>query len=131
MCLFPYVLPHHSELRHGLISMARLNEWEREHLPCLKTASGRDLYFALVKRWLLRDEPNDAHMKTLVVRLTGRAMRIRIRNFEDMGLITSTQMVNDARARTLHPTAKMLATFELHSLAMRRIFGEYYFYAPK
>lgn len=131
MARFPYVLPRHPDMGRGLICLAHLNEWERKNLPFLQTASGRDLYFSLVRRWLLRHESNDSLLKTFVIRLTDRAMRNRIRNFEEIGLITCTQMGSDARARTIQPTQKMLETFESHTLELRKIFREHFFYIKK
>ena len=125
-----YQLPNHPGKGRGLLCLADLNAWERENIPYIKTTSGRDLYFALARFTLLQDSDTTPSLKTLVLGLTSRAMRQRIREFEAEGLIITVQHETDARSRVLKPTQKLLDTFDLHVGLMRRVFRQHFAYTP-
>lgn len=126
-----YPLPTQPNLGHGLIALAKMNEWEREHLPCVSTPTGRDLYFLLARRFLLVQAVSDVHLKALLVSASDRAMRLRRRQFEQLGLITSFPSQKDARSRTLVPTQKLLEMFDAHTTAMREIFSKHFTFSPR
>ena len=126
-----YVLPSQPTRGRGLLCIAELNKWERQHVPYLKSASGRDLYFALAHCSLLRKEPTQTTLKSLLMGLTDRAMRQRLREFEALGLITLAPHDTDARARTVQPTPKLLDVFDAHTTEMRRIFQTRFTFVPK
>ena len=124
-----YTLPKHPHMWRGLVAMSDMNVWEREHLAFMGTPTGRDLYFLLAKRFLFHEEPSAMHLKTLVVGSTDRAMRLRVRQFEQLGLITITQNKTDARIRNVEPTQKLLDMFDAHTMAMREIFGHHFVFS--
>jgi hypothetical protein len=125
-----YELPNQPGRGRGLLCLADLNAWEREHLPCIKSASGRDLYFSLANLTLLQDNDTTPSLKTLALGLTDRAMRQRIREFEELGLIVTVPHHTDARSRVLKPTQKLLDIFDMHVAMMRRIFRQHFAYTP-
>ncbi len=125
-----YVLPSQPTRGRGLLCIAELNAWERQHVPYIKTATGRDLYFALAHSSLLQDNPCSVPLKTLLTCSTDRAMRQRLREFEALGLIIIQPHKTDARWRTVQPTAKLLAVFDAHTREMRRIFQKRFAYSP-
>lgn len=129
--MFAYVLPSQPHRGRGLLCIAELNEWERKHVPYIKSASGRDLYFALAHCSLLQKNGSSRSLKTMLIGLTDRAIRQRLREFEALGLITLTQHDTDARARKVQPTSKLLDVFDAHTSEMRRIFQTRFTFVPK
>lgn len=125
--------PNKPKRRHGLLTFAALFEWESRELPCLNTISGRTLYYAVAQRFLC-DEGSElryAPLKTLAVCQTDRAMRKRIDDFVEQGLLTVQLQPHDARTRDVVPTAKLVAMFERHSQAMHDHFSQRFHILPK
>ena len=116
----------------GLRCLAVINEWEREHMPFIKSTSGRDLYFLLVKHFVLTDRSWVAiPLKSFTVDLTDKAMRKRMKDFELQGLLAIENSVEDRRSKTIQPTDKMRGLFDAHTLVLRRCFKHYFDYAKK
>ena len=116
----------------GLRCLAVLNEWERVHMPFIKSTSGRDLYFLLVKHFLLSSDPSTSiPLKSFTVDLTDKAMRRRMREFEKLKLLALEGCANDARSKTLRPTAQLHGLFDAHTMAMRACFRHYFHYVKK
>lgn len=116
----------------GLRCLAVLNEWERVHMPFIKSTSGRDLYFLLVKHFLLSPDPLAAiPLKSFTVDLTDKAMRRRMQEFEQLDLLVIEIRDGDARGKTIRPTQRLRDLFDAHSLMMRRCFRHYFHYVSK
>ena len=126
-----YALPGGPQMGRGLLALAKVNEWERAHIPLLNTPSGRDLYFLLAGNSLLREAPNTAPVKSHALHLNQRTMRYRIREFHEAGLIVISPGSGDARTRTIEPSEKLLKLFEAHNLALRSIFRTYFDFYSK
>ena len=125
-----FVLPSQPSRGRGLLCIAELNQWERRHVPYIQSTTGRDLYFALAHSSLLQDNPCNVPLKTLLMGVTERALRQRVREFERLGLITLRTHDSDTRVRTAQPTPKLLAMFDAHTRAMRQIFQKRFAYTP-
>ena len=124
--------PIPSNIGRGLRCLAVLNEWERVHLPFIKSTSGRDLYFLLVKHFLLAPDPlTSIPLKSLTVDLTSKAMRQRMQEFEQLDLLAVEGHGDDARRKTVRPTRRLRDLFDAHSLVMRGCFRHYFHYVPK
>ena len=116
----------------GLRCLAVLNEWERVHLPFIKSTSGRDLYFLLVKHFLLSPDPlASIPLKSFTVDLTDKAMRRRMQEFAQLDLLAIEIRDGDARSKTIRPTRRLRELFDAHSLVMRACFKHYFHYIPK
>ena len=116
----------------GLRCLAVLNEWERVHMPFIKSTSGRDLYFLLVKHFLLSPDPlASIPLKSFTVDLTDKAMRQRMQDFEQLDWLVIEVHDDDARRKTIRPTQRLRDLFDAHSLMMRRCFRHYFHYVPK
>lgn len=120
------------KMGRGLRCLAVLNEWERVHLPFIKSTSGRDLYFLLVKHFLLSADSFAAiPLKSFTVDLTDKAMRRRMQEFEQLDLLAIEVREGDGRSKTIRPTPRLHQLFEAHSLIMRGCFRHYFHYVPK
>ena len=120
------------KMGRGLRCLAVLNEWEREHMPFIKSTSGRDLYFLLVKHFLLSADPFAAiPLKSFTVDLTDKAMRRRMQEFEQLGLLAIECRADDARSKTIRPTPRLRQLFDAHALIMRGCFRHYFHYLSR
>lgn len=119
------------EFGRGLLALSQVNAWERDNIPYIDTASGRDLYFLLASNALLREEPNRAPVKSHALNLNARTMRNRIKDFHAAGLISIATSPEDGRARTIEPSEKLLKIFKEHNLAARDIFRAHFDFFSK
>ena len=116
----------------GLRCLAVLNEWERVHMPFIKSTSGRDLYFLIVKHFLLSANPlASIPLKSFTVDLTDKAMRRRMQEFQGLDLLAIESRTSDARSKTVRPTDKLRTLFDAHTMAMRGCFKHYFYYIKK
>jgi hypothetical protein len=100
----------HSHLLRVLIET---NQWEDRERPELQTVSGRDLYFR-VAAGLLSDPAEKQNLKLLSGRITDRATRSRMRDFEALGLIRVVENNDDARTRRAVPTSELIDRLNQH-----------------
>lgn len=105
---------------YGLKCLAEVHEWESQHLPFLRTASGRDLYFQIVDKLLAQEQPDRLQLKAFSLHLTDRIMRTRIQEFVGLGLLTVSADELDQRRKSLTPTPKLMAIFHEHTLQLRQ-----------
>ena len=125
------VSPFLPEKYLGLHSMAEVFDWELKNLPFLKSSSGRSLYYALLMQCCINPVRTKFPFKTLHTYLTDKALRVRIHEFEKLGLLTFDSDIRDGRARTVTPTDKLMALFGLHSAALREKFSQRFLFFPK
>ena len=111
--------------KNALVSLAKLHLWELSKLPPFDTMSGQFLYFKLVQQTLsgsdVQQSLKDIHFDT---QLSERAIRLKVREFEELGLIHSVPNQSDKRARQLIPTDQMLDLIEQHANAFKQVFAE-------
>jgi hypothetical protein len=121
----PPALPTFS---HGLLCIAEVNDWERKHIPLLRTISGRDLYFAIIQYFFQKPEAMNLPLKSFTVNMSDRAIRLRMHEFAEQGLIVIHLHHADTRARSITPTAKLYELYETHSVAVATIFKQSFHY---
>ena len=105
---------------HGLKCLAEVHAWETEHLPFLRTASGRELYFLIADQLLKPASEQGAQLKSLSLRSTGRIMRTRIQEFVTLGLVTVGPSPHNLRSKTLTPTPRLMEIFHEHTVQLRQ-----------
>ena len=101
--------------------LIELNQWEDSHCPELQTVSGRDLYYKVAASMLVDDSDKTQPLKLLSGRVTDRATRIRIREFQALGLVTVVESENDARTRRVVPTALFVSRLNEHVSWFKRL----------
>jgi hypothetical protein len=94
--------------------LIEINQWENCERPELQTVSGRDLYFR-VAAGLLSDPEEKQNLKLLSGRITDRATRSRMRDFEALGLIRVVENNDDGRTRRAVPTSELIARLNQHA----------------
>jgi DNA-binding MarR family transcriptional regulator len=114
--------------------ICQLHEWENQHLDLVQTQAGRYLYLSLVKQLIeeKRDQPS-ALLKGIYHNqdLSERALRYKIREFEEDGLIKFEASRVDKRSKKIVPTEDLLQTLETHSTEFGRILGTKFLVFPK
>jgi hypothetical protein len=93
--------------------MIQMHDWEGRHLPEMQTITGRELYFR-VAEGVLKDPHSPQLLKLLHVRSTERAIRQRLRRFEEIGLIDVLNNTSDKRTKRIMPTGIFLMSLNQH-----------------
>lgn len=116
---------------HGLKCLAEVHAWESLHLPFIRTASGRELYFQIVEKLLEPSQEEPAQLKSFRIQLTSRIMRTRIQEFVALGLLTVRPNAHDLRSRAIVPTPKLMGIFRAHREQLRQAMTKRFYYARK
>jgi hypothetical protein len=91
-----------------------INQWEVHQGRELQTISGRDLYFMIAATLLTDADGKSQSLKLLNGRMTDRATRNRIREFQELGLVEVIDNEDDARTKRVVPTEKFIRRLNHH-----------------
>ena len=91
-----------------------INLWEVHQGRELQTISGRDLYFMIAATLLTDADGKPQSLKLLNGRMTDRATRNRITEFQELGLVEVIDNEEDARTKRVVPTEKFLRRLNHH-----------------
>ncbi len=107
-------------------NLAKLHQWEVDHMPLLRTLTGRHLYFRIAQRTVGDRALLSRALKDLMCGsgFTEKGLRTRVRDMEAGGYIASVSGEHDARSKCLMPTEKFYELIYLHADEVRRIFEE-------
>lgn len=109
-----------------LYVLARLSEWEADHLPMLGTGTGRHLYWSLADRCVLSG--SSPMVKELITanHITDRALRSRLREFSAQGFVSEAQAMAgaDKRVRSLRPSPEFRRYVAAHAAEFARLLNE-------
>lgn len=99
-----------------------LNRWEGSDENDFQTVSCRELFYLIAESLLDKTQaPKYQTLKFLNGRLTDRAMRQRVREFETLELITTNLNPADIRAKQLVPTDGFIALLNKHVKLQRQV----------
>ncbi len=111
--------------KHKILAhMVALTHWEWANLPLLNTVVGRHVYFCIVHDTHFQsNDPTDRSLKQVLnhPEYTDRAVRMKLREMEDEGLITRVYNEKDKRARQIVPTAKLLDLMAQHAEYLQKL----------
>jgi hypothetical protein len=93
--------------------MIQMHDWEDRQRQELQTLTGRELYFRIAEV-CLNDSQLPQQLKLFHGRSTERAIRQRMREFEELGLIDVSNNMSDQRTKCVVPTAKFLQHLNQH-----------------
>jgi DNA-binding MarR family transcriptional regulator len=112
-------------IKHKILAhLVELAHWEWANLPLLKTVVGRHVYFCIVYDTYFRsNDPTDRSLKQVLnhPEYTDRAVRMKLREMEEEGLITRVYNEKDKRARQIVPTAKLLDLMAQHAEHLQKL----------
>lgn len=94
--------------------LIEINQWEDSQGRELQTVSGRDLYFKIAATLLDESVGKKRPLKLLSGRITDRATRSRIREFQELGLVEVVDNEDDARTKRVVPTDKFIRRLNHH-----------------
>lgn len=106
-----------SSSQNILASLIELNQWEWFNVPILNSIIGRHVYFSIAAELLSKSEQGSTRSLKQVLThpgYTDRAIRLKLREMERIGLITSVHSHTDKRVRFLVPTPKLIQLIESH-----------------
>lgn len=113
--------------KHKILAhLVELSHWEWANLPLLNTVVGRHVYFCIVHDTHFQsNDPADRDRSLKQVlnhpQYTDRAVRMKLREMENDGLITRLYNGKDKRARQIVPTAKLLDLITQHSEYLQKL----------
>lgn len=123
-------LPDSPEKHRGLSVLAELHDWEHAHMPFITTATGRALYFSIVREFF--SEPHVApKIKSFNGWVSDKSLRVRLQEFESLGLVHVQDCEDDKRNRCVVPTPKLIDLFEQHRVAMQAAIKKRFYYVNK
>ena len=100
--------------------MIQMHDWENRQRQELQTLTGRELYYRIAEV-CLNDSQLPQQIKLFHSGSTERAIRLRMREFEELGLIDVSNNMSDQRTKCIVPTEKFLQHLNQH-LDLLRIF---------
>ena len=114
--------------------ICQLHDWENQHLHLVQSQAGRYLYLSLVKQLIqAKEDQPSAFLKGIYHNqdLSERALRYKIREFEEEGLIKFESNQIDKRSKKIVPTDDLMQTLETHSQEFGRILATKFVVLPK
>jgi len=111
--------------------LCKLHEWEVERLRVLRSATGRQLYFSVVKSAL---SDNEGPMVKEVINahhITDRALRIRLRTLVKEEYVQLYPSQSDKRFRLVRPNEVFQEEFVEHLNAAKKLLEDNYFLVEK
>ena len=113
--------------------ICQLHEWESQHLDVASTQAGRYLYLNLARQLQETEDGPSAFLKGIYYNkdLSERALRYKIREFENDGLIEFEAHNNDKRSKRILPTPALLSTLEAHAQEFSRMLSNEFLIFPK
>ena len=101
--------------------LMEINQWEDAQCRELQTISGRDLYFKIAGTLLTDASGKPQPLKLLNGRITDRATRTRIREFQELGLVEVIDNEDDARTKRVVPTDKFVDRLNHHLRLLKKL----------
>jgi len=111
--------------------LIEINQWEDCNLRELQTVSGRDLYFRIAATLLGDAAGKKQPLKLLGGRITDRATRNRIREFEALGLINVVDNEDDARTRRVIASDELIKRVNHHTQLFKQLCDKQYLMLDK
>lgn len=109
---------HNSSTQKILTSLIELNQWEWFNVPILNSIIGRHVYFSIASELLSKSEEGGTRSLKQVLNhpgYTDRAIRLKLREMESIGLITSMPSPTDKRVRSLVASPELVELIENHA----------------
>lgn len=110
--------------RKLIASLIEINQWEASSLPLADSVVGRHVYFCIINELLTRDSiANDRSLKQVLAHpsFTDRAIRMKLRDMEQQGLLNMSKSESDKRSRFIEPTDELIKIFQNHSEEFSKI----------
>jgi len=113
-----------STQRKILESLIELNQWEWSNVPVLNSVIGRHVYFCIATELLSQPQQEGPRSLKRIFNhpeYTDRAIRLKLREMEKAGLITTVNSDTDKRVRFLMPTPELTQIVAQHTKCLQRL----------
>jgi len=114
-----------------LAILIEIHQWEDCQMEELHTVSGQALYFKIASSLLTDSKGKLQPLKLLNGRITDRAMRTRIREFQELGLVDVVDSEIDARTKGVVSTDLFLKHLDDHLKLFKQLCDERYLMVEK
>ena len=107
-----------------LSSLVELNRWEGTNVPVLNSLIGRHVYFSIASELVADSAPSGVRSLKQVLNhpiYTDRAIRLKLREMERMGLIATNCEAGDKRVRNLLPSPELIELMQMHAKKTKKI----------
>jgi hypothetical protein len=113
--------------------ICQLHEWENQHLALAQSQVGRYLYLNIAMQLQEKRDGRSALLKGIYFNkeLSERALRYKIREFENQGLIAFETNHADKRSKTILPTETFTQHLDAHVAEFGRILDQEFLIFPK
>ena len=113
--------------------ICQLHEWESQNLDLATTQAGRYQYLNIAKQLQDNRSGPSAFLKGIYYNkdLSERALRYKIREFENDGLIEFEAHSSDKRSKKILPTPVLLNTLDEHAQEFSRMLSNEFLILPK
>lgn len=119
-----------------LSALAELQKWETQNLHWMRGASGRQLYYGLIRH--LSEDSEALRVESMKdiyaddgIQLTERGVRLTIRAFEADGAILIDPSTDDKRSRRIRITEKMQSQMLEHAQIMKKALSDKFMLVEK
>lgn len=121
------------ELSLLLGCISDLYNWEMENLPFMQTTTGRFIYHALAGQVLSKGSSFEMPLKPLFLtqHFTEKALRIRIQEMAEQGLVETVRSKGDNRTKCLVPTEKFQELVHAHAQIAQNCLRNKFLVIPK
>lgn len=122
----------HLQLKY-LKVICQLHEWESQHLEVTSTQAGRYLYLNIARQLQEQRGGCSAFLKGIYYNkdLSERALRYKIREFEDDGLIEIETHSDDKRTKKILASPELLNKQNAHFHEFSRMLSSEFLIFPK
>lgn len=113
--------------------ICELHEWESQYLDVTATQAGRYLYLNIARQLQEQRGGTSAFLKGIYYNkdLSERALRYKIREFEDDGLIEFETNTDDKRTKKILATPELLSKLNAHAHGFSRMVSSEFLIFPK
>ena len=113
--------------------ICQLHEWENQHLEVTSTQAGRYLYLNIARQLQEQRGGSSAFLKGIYYNkdLSERALRYKIREFEDDGLIEFETHSDEKRTKKILATPALLNKLNAHAQEFNRMLSSEFLIFPK
>lgn len=111
--------------------LIEINRWEEIQRRELQTVSGRELYFSIAASLLDESQRKRQSLKQLNGRITQRAMRDRIGEFQKLGLVDVVNSEIDSRTKRVQPTDKFIKRLNRYLYFFKHLLDEHFLIVKK
>lgn len=122
-----------NELKALVSIFAELHAWELANVPLLQTTTGQHLYHTIAQRAVCENGQLERSLKDVfsTQHFTERALRNRMQDMSEQGLLVTHQATTDGRNKHLVPTEQFYEKVYEHAAFARKLLRKNFIVLPR